>query len=279
VETSESGAVRHRLNARYTALIDANRGVIRGATVLDLASHDGRFSFAALQAEAEHVVGVEYEVGLVEKAVQNLQHYGVTPHRYDFVVGDLFAYLDRPKPCDVVFCFGILYHTTEHMRLLSRIAELLPRHLIIDTNVSRRESAVIELRNPLTGYPPRHGGELEAYPTTAALDAMLSSFGWSYTYFNWEASGLTSHPEMQDYGAGRRVSVVVDCMKPSISIAEQQAAVAAVRARRHDHRSQWPTIKDVAAEYAITPQVLRTLLRRADRVEQEARPKGRLDTG
>src|SRR5262249_17180249 len=154
--------------------------------------------------------------------------------RYDFVVGDLFAYLDRPKPCDVVFCFGILSHTTEHMRLLSRIAELLPRHLIIDTNVSRRESAVIELRKPLTGYPPKHGGELEAYPTTAAHDAMLSSFGRSYTYFNWEASGLTSHAEMQDYGAGRRISVVVDCMKPSISIAEQQAAVEAVRARRHD---------------------------------------------
>ena len=50
VETSQTGPWCERLNARYLALVHANRDIIRGATVLDLASHDGRFTFAALGA-------------------------------------------------------------------------------------------------------------------------------------------------------------------------------------------------------------------------------------
>ncbi|MDZ7733009.1 MAG: hypothetical protein U5R31_07715 [Acidimicrobiia bacterium] len=50
VDSSETGPWVERLNARYEALIHANRHLLDGARVLDLASHDGRFAFAALQA-------------------------------------------------------------------------------------------------------------------------------------------------------------------------------------------------------------------------------------
>ena len=37
------------MNERYEALIAINKDIFDGARVLDLASHDGRYSFAALK--------------------------------------------------------------------------------------------------------------------------------------------------------------------------------------------------------------------------------------
>jgi predicted RNA methylase len=70
-QTSKTGPSLHRLNARYTGLIHHHRHLIEGATVLDLASHDGRFSFAALSAGAARVIGVEVDGDLVDKAEAN----------------------------------------------------------------------------------------------------------------------------------------------------------------------------------------------------------------
>ena len=42
----------NRMNERYEALFASNRDIFDGARVLDLASHDGRYSFAALKTGA-----------------------------------------------------------------------------------------------------------------------------------------------------------------------------------------------------------------------------------
>ena len=47
-ETSKTSASRGRLNLRYEAIFGENADVFRGARVLDIASHDGRWSLAAL---------------------------------------------------------------------------------------------------------------------------------------------------------------------------------------------------------------------------------------
>jgi hypothetical protein len=59
--TSQTGAVPNRLNQRYRACLEWNEPVIRGNRILDIASHDGRWSFAALKTGASHVVGIEDE--------------------------------------------------------------------------------------------------------------------------------------------------------------------------------------------------------------------------
>ena len=127
VETSETGPWLDRLNARHAVLIHENRDLIRGASVLDLASHDGRFSFAALQSGAERVIGIEHDPRLVQKAEENLEHYGVARGRYEFVAGDMFDRIREVERCDIVFCFGIFYHINDHMRLLTELAEYDPR--------------------------------------------------------------------------------------------------------------------------------------------------------
>jgi len=271
IETSETGPWLDRLNARYYALIHENRARIEGARVLDLASHDGRFSFAALRAGAAHVVGIEHDPRLVQAAAEHLAHYGVPAERYDFVAGDLFERIRATEPCDVVFVFGIFYHVNDHMRLLTLLAELDARTLIFDTNVSTKPDAVIELRAPIAGSPPPPGSQLEGWPTRAALEAMWSSFGWTYEFFDWRAAGLSDHPKLDDYAGGRRVTAVVSSDYADIPTATRAEAVDAVRTRQRDLPTQWFTITEVAQEYGLRPQALRTWVRKAER---ETRPAG-----
>jgi SAM-dependent methyltransferase len=257
VDTSETGPWLDRLNARYAALVHANRHLIDGARVLDLASHDGRFSFAALQNGAERVVGIEHDADLVAAAEENMRHYRVDRERYEFVVGDMFEEIARSGVHDVVFCFGILYHITDHMRLLSEIARVEPRYLLLDTHTSQLDGAVIELRNAFGASPPPPGSYLEGFPTKAALESMVSYFGWTHEYFDWAGSGLTTSQHMGDYRVGKRVSVVVTCTPERHPPELRERAVRAVRDRQRDLSSQWLTITEVASELGLVPQVLR----------------------
>lgn len=59
-------SIRARLNARYEAIIENNLRLIRGKRILDLGSHDGSWSFAAIEAGANHVLGVEPRPELVD---------------------------------------------------------------------------------------------------------------------------------------------------------------------------------------------------------------------
>ena len=84
----------------------------RGAR-LDLASHDGRYSFAALKTGAAHVTGVEVRQTLLDRAQEAFAVYGQDPETYRFVRGDVFEVLAREKfDVDVVLCFGFLHHST-----------------------------------------------------------------------------------------------------------------------------------------------------------------------
>ncbi|HTK15840.1 MAG TPA: methyltransferase domain-containing protein [Acidimicrobiia bacterium] len=265
LETSETGPWLDRLNARYLGLIHANRELITGARVLDLASHDGRFSFAALQNGAARVVGIEHEPHLVSKANENMEQHGVDRDRYEFVLGDMFERIPETEQCDIVFCFGILYHINDHMRLLSTIAEFEPRTVIIDSNVSHIERAAIELRAPVAGNPPPVGAQLEGWPSKAGLDAMLSSFGWTFEYFDWPNSGLVDSPKMDDYRVGRRASAVVNCGDP-VEPEVRARAVQRVFERQRERRTQWLVIVQTATEFGMTPQALAVWVRRAERL-------------
>ncbi len=278
VETDQLGSVVDRLNARYLGIIHENRKLIEGATVLDLASHDGRFSFAALQAGAARVIGIEFGADLVQKSLDNMAYYNVPSDKYEFLVGDIYELIDQIEHCDVVLCFGILYHVNSHLLLLTKIAELDPRTLIIDTNISLLEGAVIELRGPVDGRPLRLGESVEGYPSRGALDAMLSSFAWTYEYFDWATSGLLDREQMLDYLRGKRVSVVVDCKRKEFSAEERQRAVQLVLDSRRDRRTEWQTMMHVASQIGTTRQALHAWVRKAERAAaQQADPSKTTD--
>jgi hypothetical protein len=270
VETSETGPWLDRLNARYVALIHDNRALIEGARVLDLASHDGRFTFAALRAGAARVVGIEHDPRLVQAATEHLGHYGVAPDRYEFLAGDLFERMKAVGPCDVVFVFGILYHVNDHMRLMTDLAALDARTMIFDTNVSTKPGAVIEIRATLAGSPPPPGSQIEGWPTRVALEAMWSSLGWTYEFYDWGASGMVDHPKLDDYAGNRRLTAVVTSDYADFSFETRAQAVDAVLARQQDLPTQWFTITEVAREFGMSPQALRTWVRQAEQLASSA---------
>jgi precorrin-6B methylase 2 len=217
-DTSETGAVPGRLNARYRALIAGNLQAIRDRTIVDLACHDGRWSFAALMAGARHVIGIEARPELVQSAEANLNHYRIVEDRYRFIVGDAIEQLDsiQPDSIDTVFCFGFFYHTPHHMLLLSKIARLNPRHLILDTAIQPSRShafiAMYKEKVAIQANAALHSPGDPAYavvgtPTRAALELMLSSFGWQFTYYDWHNAGIADWQRLPDYRDDRRITL------------------------------------------------------------------------
>ena len=127
-ESSDTAASPVRLNLRHEAMITSNQDILAGARVLDLASHDGRWSFAALRAGAEHVIGVEARAGLVDAANKTFAEYGVPTQDYEFVQGDMFRILqERRFDVDVVMCLGFIYHTLRYGELFRGIIDAGPR--------------------------------------------------------------------------------------------------------------------------------------------------------
>jgi hypothetical protein len=218
--TSTVNAGPERLNERYRALIGSNELLIRDKTVLDLASHDGRWSFAALKAGARHVTGIEGRSPLVEFAMATAQAYEIGADRYRFIAGDVFEQLDKlqTNSFDTVFCFGFLYHTPHHMLLLTKIAQLNPKHLILDTAIdpSTTDCVVRLAKEEVTGgdggaIAGQPGDPLHALvgrPSRSALELMLTSFGWSFSYYDWHRAGIKTWRGLDDYRGNRRVSLV-----------------------------------------------------------------------
>jgi len=217
--TSTTGVKPNRLNQRYRALIESNSALINDKSVLDIASHDGRWSFAAHKAGARHVLGIEAREHLVKLAQENLREYGVPWGAIHFLLGDVFVQLDRIEPgtIETVLCFGFFYHTLHHMLLLNKIAQLKPKYLILDTGVSldprcivevRRESVDVESAGAVSDAGnPRY--TVIGFPSRQAMELMLSAAGFeSFSYYDWRGAGIKDWTNLDAYYRGKRISLV-----------------------------------------------------------------------
>lgn len=138
-ESSNTGSNADRLNTRHEAIIAGNRETLAGRRVLDLASHDGRWSFAALKAGAAHVTGIEARAHLIRNAAENFSAYGVSPDRYRFKQGDVFEVLRAEDfDVDVILCLGFFYHIIQHVELVKLFAETNAETVILDTEIVPR---------------------------------------------------------------------------------------------------------------------------------------------
>ncbi len=133
--TSKTAISKNRLNWRAKALLENNITAIKNKRILDLASHDGRFSYAAVKLGATFVKGIEGRPYLVQYAIQNFQKYKIPSTLYSFEVGDIFKKLEEVTPgsFDTILCLGIFYHVLHHARLLELIERTQAQFLILDT--------------------------------------------------------------------------------------------------------------------------------------------------
>jgi hypothetical protein len=150
MRSSRVNAFVNRLNWRAEVLIARNPDAFVGKRVLDLASHDGRFSYAALVCGAKRVVGVEARQKHVDLAYLNMREHKVDPDAYQFVTADLVEYLRSVEPgeFDTVLCFGIFSHLIEQVEVLREIRRIAPSCLIIDSWLARERRNFLErIRN------------------------------------------------------------------------------------------------------------------------------------
>ena len=192
-KTGQTGTKPKMLNARFHALIENNKSIIENATVLDLANHDGRWSLAALKNGAKKVYGIEGKKELVQKGTENMKEYGISEDQYHFIVGDIFEEIKKipPNEIDVVFCFGIFYHISNHMELLKEIKKLKPKYLILDTEISKSKSPIIRFRKE-PYYTPDDMISFEKFiagrPSQSALNMMLNALDFKVAYYNWDGN-------------------------------------------------------------------------------------------
>ncbi len=229
--TSHTSPFPHRLNGRHEAIMVRNLGALAGKRVLDIASHDGRWSFAALQAGAEHVTGIEPRQELIDNALATFEHYGMDPARYAFKRGDVFDLL-AGEQFDVVLCLGFYYHTIRHAELLDLIERTGAKLVVIDTEVTptvdelaiaASDDARLVYNNPYAlqllldpvdeqqmawrDSLTRNGKTLVGRPSRAAVQFMAAHFGYACELYDW-AGHFTRRPEqvssMIDYHEGWR---------------------------------------------------------------------------
>lgn len=215
--TSTTDTRGERLEYRHRALIERNRAVIEDRRVLDLASHDGRWSFAALCAGARHVTGVEGKPYLVENARETFAQYDVPAERHAFVEGDCLATLaELPHGAfDTVFCFGFLYHTLHHWDLLRAITELGPSALIIDSTFVADDRPAIffghddwSLEGAALPQRPDKERTLVGVPTPRGLEVILAQLGWECRFLPNPEPATPDWQGVADYQKGRRKVVV-----------------------------------------------------------------------
>lgn len=220
LKTSKTSSYPNRLNRRVEALIENNLPIIKNKRILDIASHDGRFSFAAIKFGAKHVLGIEGKPYLVENSIKNMERYGIPQEKYKFVSGDIHEEIKKlePNQIDTVFCFGFFYHTIQHMFLLSEIKRLNAFHLIIDSNVLENEKPLIEIHVQGHGWDVDEGGAIPSkktkdnktlvgLPSKSTIEMMLKNMNFSYKFYDWKSKKLNDWQYLGDYRRGARITI------------------------------------------------------------------------
>jgi hypothetical protein len=236
-KTAQTRSAQGRLNLRYEAIFAQNADIFEGARVLDIASHDGRWSLAALHAGAAEVIGIEARDDLVETARGNLDHFAPAGKRYEFRAGDVFEVLAEERfDIDVVLCLGFLYHTLRYSELMRRIRDLDPRYLIVDTAVERRPGFVVRVsaerveraRNAVADRFSHGDRIVVGRPTLKALRLMLRCYGFQVEGISDWDSLIRDNPtlgQVNDYATRRRVTV--RCISTTEPVTEARRVVRA----------------------------------------------------
>jgi hypothetical protein len=219
-ETSRTGPSRIRNNKRYAALIGANAAILKGARVLDFASHDGRWCFAALQAGATHATGVEPQKALVDMAWENFAFYKVPREKYEFIQEDAITSLrTRSFKADVVFAFGFLTIIAGQPEFFGLIRRFKPSHLILDVQITRDRHPNLRLLTEKVGALNtgvadssfHKGSIIGAVPSRVGLELMMDHFGYDLREIQWRDYLGGDPTECEDYASGKRSAFVATC--------------------------------------------------------------------
>ncbi|MGA0542788.1 class I SAM-dependent methyltransferase [Neotabrizicola sp. VNH66] len=198
----------HRMNMRHSFIIEPFLTDLDGAKVLDLAAHDGRWSYALAAAGARQVIGVEARPELVAK-FSDMPH-DAPASKVELVVADLFDalqdYVREEQTFDVVAIYGVLYHVMDHFLLLRRVTALRPKLVIIDSEFITGNSPMVQMvrertDNPLNAIEATANQEVTmvGIPSVGAMEAMADVLGYRCFWLDWEAVSADQRAGLSDY--------------------------------------------------------------------------------
>lgn len=184
-----------RLEQRHAFLIEPFKEFLDDANVLDIAAHDGRWSYALAAAGAKSVQGIEGRqelVSLFDKIPNNRIKGRVT-----LETCDLYEKLDQltntNKEFDVIALFGIMYHVMDHFGILRKCLKLKPKIIIIDSEFIRGKDPVIRLvredtRKSLNALPQIEDQTkaIIGIPSVSAMTNMAAALNCDIVWMPWE---------------------------------------------------------------------------------------------
>lgn len=215
-KTARASKNPDRLNIRYQGLIERNKDLLVNKKILDLASHDGRWSFAALKAGAHSVIGIEGREELVKDAYENFRAYDTNPTRYKYFLGDISTVLNTKSfDVDVIFCFGFYYHTTLHVPLLASMKKHNPSCIILDTKISQSSDCVIELSmddssqagHAISDSSTINKNTVVGKPSRLAINMLFNHFGYETEEIDWSIY-IGDNDSVKDYRVGDRITLI-----------------------------------------------------------------------
>ena len=207
----------NRLDCRFDHIVKPHLEHIRGKRVLDLAAHDGHWSWAALQSGASFVRAVEGRPELVERARSIFEDSGIDRERWEISAGDIFDVLENTSErFDTIFCLGVFYHILDHHRLLRLMARLKPEAIILDTAATPESKPLIRLLRERTAESvnaiPREEGQTEAVIGTVSRGGIVllaEEVGYTAQFVPWDFKRIDDHSNLKDYKKQRRVTVLL----------------------------------------------------------------------
>jgi len=244
--TSHTGANSYRLNWRCEILLSRNREAIKGKRILDLASHDGRFTYACLKLGAKHVTGVEGREYLINSSIDNLTEMGYTAEQYNFIQGDIFNYIGKlkPKEFDTILCLGFFDHTIRQIELVREITRIQSTTLLLEMFMER--GFFINIVNPLKLIPrirfthfsqisdcvdiakgrggkaclvfrheshEKEGSTIDpidtsARPTNSFVELIFRTHGFDIKQLKWDKKEISNRGEVRQYLRGTRACYI-----------------------------------------------------------------------
>jgi tRNA (mo5U34)-methyltransferase len=173
-------ANRHEQRRRYffEPLLNRYGGSLRGTRVLDLGCNAGYWLLHALLAGCDHAVGIDAREMHIEQARLVLEASDIARSRYTLRLEDVLR-TRFEGPFEIVLCLGLLYHVSEPLTLLRKIAEANTDVLVVDTSLCELPAPAFELRrDPLDDPRMAVDCELVLWPTRRAVVEAASAFGY-----------------------------------------------------------------------------------------------------
>jgi SAM-dependent methyltransferase len=230
---------RHEQRRRYffEPLLRLTGGSLQGRRVLDLGCNAGFWSLAAIEAQADFVLGIDAKQMYLEQAELVFDAKGIDPARYRFEQGNVLAH-DFSERFDVVLCLGLLDHIAKPVELFELIARIAPQLVVIDTEISRSRASIFEVDSL---YHRENAVEYETVlvPSRLAVLELAAQFGFEAVALPHD---MDDYSGMDDYLHQRRLAFICSKDLALDPLAHEQrsalpwwvtAAAAAARSKRH----------------------------------------------